>query len=71
MIQFYSILFILFVSPDLSKNNITQINVDNFKGQQNLLELNLSKNKLDRMPSSPFQYLVVSRTRILLKTIKN
>lgn len=45
---------------DLSKNNITLISDDNFKGQQNLLELNLSKNKMDQIPSGTFKYLVVS-----------
>lgn len=46
--------------PDFSKNNITVISDDNFKGQQNLLELNLAKNKMDQVPSGTFKYLTVS-----------
>jgi hypothetical protein len=49
---------------DLSKNNITLISDDNFKGQQNLLELNLSKNKMDQIPSGTFKYLIVSRESV-------
>lgn len=45
---------------DLSKNNITLISEDNFKGQQNLLELNLAKNKMDHVNSGTFKYLIVS-----------
>lgn len=45
---------------DLSRNNITVISDDNFKGQQNLLELNLAKNKMDQIPSGTFKYLTVS-----------
>lgn len=45
---------------DLSRNNISTLSEDNFKGQQNLLELNLSKNRLDHMPSGTFKYLTVS-----------
>ena len=47
--------------PDLSKNNITLITEDNFKGQQNLRELNLAKNKMDQVPSATFKYLTVSQ----------
>lgn len=54
---------------DLSKNNITLISDDNFKGQQNLLELNLSKNKLDQIPSGTFKYLIVS-ANLITKEIK-
>lgn len=45
---------------DLSRNNITVVSDDNFKGQQNLLELNLAKNKMDQIPSGTFKYLTVS-----------
>lgn len=45
---------------DLQKNNITQIAEDNFRGQDNLVDLDLSKNKLDRMTSQVFSYLTVS-----------
>ena len=54
---------------DLSKNNITSISDDNFKGQQNLLELNLSKNKMDQIPSGTFKYLIVS-VNLFCKKIK-
>jgi Leucine-rich repeat (LRR) protein len=47
-------------SIDLSRNNITSLVDDNFKGQQNLLELNLGKNKMDQIPSATFKYLTVS-----------
>lgn len=49
---------------DLSKNNISVVSEDNFKGQQNLLELNLAKNKMDHIPSGVFKYLTVSRTNV-------
>lgn len=45
---------------DLSRNNISHIYDDNFKGQQNLIELNLSTNKMERIPSGTFKYLTVS-----------
>jgi len=48
---------------DLSKNNITNITENNFRGQDNLLELDLSKNKILRMASSTFRHLTVSTAR--------
>lgn len=47
---------------DLERNNITHINSENFKGQQQLHELNLSRNRLGaaRIPSGTFEYLRVS-----------
>lgn len=56
---------------DLSRNNISAVSEDNFKGQQNLLELNLSRNKLDQIPSGTFKYLTVrqSKLRLLMNII--
>lgn len=48
---------------DLSKNNITNITENNFRGQDNLHELDLSKNKILRMASSTFRHLTVSRMK--------
>lgn len=57
----------LWLSPaDLSKNNITNITENNFRGQDNLIELDLSKNKILRMASSTFRHLTVSISDILL-----
>lgn len=54
---------------DLSRNNISTLSEDNFKGQQNLLELNLSKNKLDVVASGTFKYLTVSDFNKIFKTL--
>lgn len=53
-------------SSDLSRNNISTINEENFKGQQNLLELSLSENRMEQVPSGSFKYLIVSFTVALL-----
>lgn len=45
---------------DLSKNNITNIFDNNFRGQDNLHELDLSKNKISITTSSTFHHLGVS-----------
>lgn len=51
---------LLLTCADLSKNNITNITENNFRGQDNLHELDLSKNKILRMASSTFRHLMVS-----------
>lgn len=51
---------IKFHYADLSCNNLTQITTDNFRGQDGLLELNLSKNHIHRLPSGVFHHLQVS-----------
>lgn len=45
---------------DLSRNNITAIAQDNFKGQPHLLELDLSHNKINGMSSWVFGNLQVN-----------
>lgn len=46
---------------DLSRNNITAIAQDNFKGQAHLLELDLSHNKINGLTSWVFDNLQVNR----------
>lgn len=48
------------VFTDLARNNITTITDDNFRGQDGLHELDLSGNKIHRMPSGVFFHLKVS-----------
>uniref|UniRef100_A0A336LUR9 CSON001459 protein n=1 Tax=Culicoides sonorensis TaxID=179676 RepID=A0A336LUR9_CULSO len=52
----YSIFFLITFNK-FSRNNITQLSDDNFRGQDNLIELDLSGNVLERFPSAVFQYL--------------
>lgn len=58
-----ALLLYSFCYADLSRNNITSISEDNFKGQQNLLELNLAKNKMEQVLGGTFKYLTVSEHR--------
>ncbi len=44
----------------MARNNITTITDDNFRGQDGLHELDLSGNKIHRMPSGVFFHLKVS-----------
>lgn len=50
----------LYSSTDLSRNNITNVNRNNFRGQDNLHELDLSKNKILNISSTTFGHLTVS-----------
>ena len=45
---------------DLSNNIIASIFMDNFRGAEDLVELNLAGNQIERMTSSVFYYLEVS-----------
>lgn len=48
------------ISPtDLSRNNITALVDNNFRGQENLQELDLSQNKIHSLISWVFHYLLV------------
>lgn len=51
--------------PDLSTNNISSLTEDNFKGQQNLLELDLSSNQLTSINPGTFKFLIVSVSPLL------
>lgn len=44
---------------DLSRNNVTSLLQDNFKGQEHLDELDLSYNKISRLTSWVFSHLTV------------
>lgn len=47
------------IRTDLSRNNITSIEQNNFKGQEHLDELNLSSNKISGLTSWVFDNLKV------------
>lgn len=49
-----------FKTIDLSKNNITTLSDTNFRGQDNLHELDLSHNRIQGMTSWVFHHLKVS-----------
>lgn len=57
--QFRGFIPFIFSHLDLKRNNITLLARDNFKGQKNLAELDLSHNQIDMLTSSLFEHLEV------------
>lgn len=59
---FFGIRFTIrsFIVTDLSRNNISSIVANNFRGQDGLYELDLSFNKIQDIASWTFQHLKVS-----------
>lgn len=49
--------------PDLSRNNISTILANNFRGQDGLHELDLSFNKIQEISSWTFQHLKVQKKK--------